>query len=138
MAASELVKTFDLTRVRMIVGGQPISGFQDGDALVIEFDEDTYSKVRGADGEIGRSRMNSDSASFTFNVQYGSLANAIFQQMADDDRDSNTGIRSLLIEDTLGGMTLTCAQVWVRKRPDVTLGKEMPTCEWILDGGKTN
>jgi len=136
MAISEQVKTFDLTEVNMMVGTLPISGFQDGDAMTWEPAEDLYNMVSGADGEVARSRTNNKSGTLTFNLLYSSDANAVFQQMLDDDENNNTGIRTILIEDLRGGFRLVAGQAWVQAQPPVTFSKEMGTREWVLGVGR--
>jgi hypothetical protein len=51
-------KTYDFRAGVLVVGGVPMTGFADGTAIRVEFDEEQFTKTTGADGLTTRSKTN--------------------------------------------------------------------------------
>ena len=134
--AGALVKTFDLKRVALTVNGIPIRGFQDGDAIAVETDNDLWTKKVGVDGEVARAAVNDRTGKITINLLYSSSANATLNNLLEADKSDGTGIVDILVEDTSGGFKCFAAQAWVLKHPSVTLGSDVPVREWVMDCGQ--
>jgi len=129
------MKTFDLTRVLIAVDGVDITGFQEGDAMTMAFDNDFWNKVVGADGEVARSARNDRTGKLTFNLLYSSKANAHFQSIL-ARAATLEDVVGITVVDLQGGAEIESPQSWIVKAPDVTFGSDMGTLEWIFDTGQ--
>lgn len=130
------VKTHDFNRVKVSVNGVPISGFIDGDAVSIEFDEDEWSKNVGADGQVARVRQNQPGGTITIRLQPTSDSNAILDGFNKADLLTDFAPVSILVVDTLGGSSFFADAAWVQRDPGATYGREPGDKEWIYDCAK--
>lgn len=129
------MKSFDLTRVLIAVDGVSITGFQDGDAVTIVFDNDFWNKVVGADGEVARSARNDRTGKITFNVLYSSKANETFNAIL-ARQATLEDVVGITIVDLQGGAEVEAPQCWIMKAPDITYSSDMGVQEWIFDTGQ--
>lgn len=127
------VKTYDPKQVQLIIGGAPIGGFADGEFISVERDEDTFTKVAGADGEVSRSKSNNKMGELTVTLLQTSASNAILSAFMLADELSNSGVIPIFIKDALGTTTLFSAEGWVKKPPTVSYDKELTDREWTFD-----
>lgn len=127
------VKTYDPKAVQVIIGGQQMSGFADGDFINVERDADMFTKHIGADGEGSRAKSNDKSGRLTLTLAQTSASNDILAVIAQADELSNTGVVPVLIKDTLGTSTLFAGHGWIVKQPAYTAGKEIGDREWMVD-----
>lgn len=128
------VRTYDFSQVDVIWGPNQLNGFADGDAVVIEADEDLWSKEVGNDGATTRSKTNNYGAKVTLRFQQTAPANGILQASATADRLNNGGVQPLMIKDRSSGATLYAAETaWVSKQPNATFARESKEREWVLD-----
>lgn len=122
--------TYDSKQVAVIVGGIPMGGFADGSFVTVERENDTYSKVSGADGIVSRSKSNDKSGSIKITLQQTSPSNDVLQGIALLDEVSNRGIVPVLIQDFSGTSTFVSAFAWIKKPPSAEFGKEITNREW--------
>lgn len=127
------VKTFDPKQVQMIIGGNQIAGFADGEFINVERDENTFSKVVGADGEVSRAKSNNRSGILTLTLLQTSASNDILSAIMIADELTNSGIIPIYIKDSLGTSTLFSGEGWVQKPPAFTADKEIGNREWVID-----
>ena len=127
------VRTYDPKAVQVIIGGQQMSGFADGDFISAERDADMFTKHVGSDGEASRAKSNDKSGRLTLTLSQTSASNDILAAFAAADELDNSGIVPILIKDTLGTSTLFAGHGWVVKQPVFTAGKEIGDREWMLD-----
>lgn len=127
------VKTYDPKQVQLIIGGNQIGGFADGEFINAERDEDAFTKVTGADGETSRAKSNNKAGSLTLTLAGTSSSNDALSAIAIADELDNDGIVEVYIKDTLGTSVLFSAQGWIRKMPAYSADKEITNREWVLD-----
>lgn len=127
------VKTYDPKQVQCIIGGAIIAGFADGEFINAERDEDTFTKVAGADGEVSRAKSNNKMSTLTLTLLQTSASNDILSAFALADELSNSGVIPVFIKDSLGNTTLFAAEGWVKKMPAETFDKELGNREWVID-----
>lgn len=127
------VKTYDPKQVLLIIGGAPIGGFADGEFISVERDEDTYTKISGADGEVSRSKSNNKMGELTVTLLQTSSSNLILSAIMQADELSNSGVVPIFIKDGLGTTILFSAEGWIKKPPTVSYDKELTDREWVLD-----
>lgn len=124
---------YDPAEVQIIVDGNPLSGYADGTFCEIEFDEQQWNKVVGADGLVSRSKTNSYSGTITVTLLQTSNGNDILSALWNKDRRSNTGVFSVLIKDSLGRTRASAEKGWIQQIPNQTFSKETESREWTID-----
>ena len=127
------VRTYDPKQVVVTIGGVPMSGYADGTFLVVDRDENAFTKVTGADGTSTRVKSNNRSGSMTLTLKQSSPSNDILSGFAALDELSNSGVVPILIKDLSGNSIFFSATGWVQKYPSSEFGKEINNREWILD-----
>ena len=127
------VHTFDPATVIVSIGGTPMSGLADGTFVIVSRDEDIFSKVSGADGEVSRAKSNNRSGSLTLTLIQTSMSNDVLSAIAVLDEISNTGIVPVFVKEIGTSTILMAGEGWVKKMPDVSYSKEIENREWVLD-----
>lgn len=127
------LRTYDPAQVIITVGGIPMSGFADGTFLLVDRDENAFTKVTGADGTSTRVKSNNRSGTMTLTLKQSSPSNDILSGFAALDEISNAGVVPVLIKDLSGNSLFFSATGWVQKFPASEFGKEINNREWILD-----
>lgn len=125
--------TYDPSKILVTVGGAIISGYADGTFVNVEYENDFYTKVVGADKQTTRIKQNDYSGMITLNLTQSSLSNDILTGFVILDRTANAGIVPVLIKDLLSASLAASAYAWVRKPPALEYSKELSNREWILD-----
>ena len=125
--------TYDFSQVNVILGGVPITGFADGTSVTVEFDEEQFTKVTGADGLTTRSKSNNYAGSVTLTLQQTSKSNDELSALWNADRINNNGVVPLLIKDNSGRTLWAAENAWVQQMPTQEFGKELADREWVLD-----
>ena len=127
------VKTYDPKGVVATVGGIPISGYADGTFINISRQNDAYSSVAGADGEVSRAKSNDKRGELTLTLLQTSLSNDVLSGIAQLDERSNSGVVPIMVKDISGLTTFFSGSGWIRKVPDSEFGKEISNREWAFE-----
>lgn len=127
------VRTYNPKDFVLAFGGVPLTGFIDGDAIEFEFDEDSFTKVTGLDGQVARFRLNNDSAKLTVKLMSTSPSNDYLSALSLADRITGEGVREVLLKQLNGNTAVFSQSAWIMKPPALTIGKEIPEMEWVLD-----
>jgi hypothetical protein len=135
MPADKTVATYDAKKVSVIIDGQPLHGFGDGDFIQITT-TDRFSKIVGADGEVARGLSNDRTATITITLLQTSKANAVLQSMWEADAEDGTGMKAIEISDGQGESKFHADQAWVTKIPDISYGVGVGTRQWIIATGQ--
>ena len=130
-----ILKTYDSKAVAMIFAGIPISGLAEDSFVNVAQNEDSFTLTVGADGEGARAKTNNRSARVTFTVLQTSACNDLLAalHLADLASPNGDGIGPLLIKDTSGRTLVTAEKAWIIKSPDVQLGKNINTRDWVIE-----
>ena len=129
------VYTYDPREVLVIVGAAEIGGYTDGSFVKVARDEDAYSKVVGADGQVSRARNANRTGSVTITLKQTSASNDALSILAAADEVGNAGVVPLVIKDLMGTTAVATAECWVKKLPDMDFAKEVSDREWVIDCG---
>lgn len=140
------VKTYDPSKIHVLFGGIPISGFAEGSAVKVSRSEDTFKKVEGIGGHISRTRTKNKSGSIEFTLAQTSLSNDVLSLTAIADELSAKGVLPLLIIDASTSSVYVSAFAWIRKPAEAGYSKDLTNRTWIFDsvdvdmftGGKTD
>ncbi len=127
------VETYDPKKVFVIVGGQHITGFQDGSMVTVERNEDAWTLQMGTDGYGTRSKSNNRSGRITINLMQTSGSNFILSNLAQLDELGNGGVVEVMVQDSNGKSLHVMQEAWVVKRPSAEYGKEATNREWIFE-----
>ncbi len=123
--------------VSIVVGGVDIRGYGDGDFVSISFDEDGFTTVSGADGDISRSLNPSTLATVTITLLGGSPSNDVLSGLHIVDRSTGLGTFPLFVKDNSGRSLFISDAAWVTKFADLTKGKEASTVEWTIQAANS-
>ena len=129
------LKVYDANQVSIIVGNILIEeGYDDGEFLTIEYDEDSYIHKVSTDGMGTRSKTNNDAATVTIKLIQSSPANDGLTALWTLDRNANNGagVVPLLINDKSGRSVYTALECWIQKQPDISFDREATVREWTI------
>jgi hypothetical protein len=128
------LKKYDPKTVAVIFGG-PITGFADGTFVSVEFDEDLFSKVTGADGESCRSKTNNQGARVTITLLQSSASNTFLSAALNTDLNSplGDGILPFFLKDLSGDTLMSAETAWIVKPANVEYGREVANREWTIE-----
>ena len=134
--AAELTGSYDPSQVIVTIGGVIVSGFSDGDSIVVRRNEDAYSMRAGNDGGIGRARNPNMSGEFEFRLLQTSGANAALSALVATDDLTNQGLPTFPIQvlDGSGFSLAIASQCWIKTVPEMTFGKEVGERTWVFSG----
>jgi len=127
------LSTYDSSKIDTIIGGAIMEGFADGTFVTISRDEDSYTKVTGADGRTSRSKSSNKAGRLTIILQQTSPSNDILSAFVAEDEVTSNAIKSILLRDSLGTTVVASGAGWVVKPADVEFSKEISNREWMLD-----
>ncbi|PZQ49755.1 MAG: hypothetical protein DI556_09800 [Rhodovulum sulfidophilum] len=133
MTARPSFATYDPAEVYITFGGQPITGYADGTFVEIEFDEQQWNKVTGADGHTSRAKTNNYAGTITITLLATSAGNDILNSFWQADRRNNAGVVPISVLDKLGNTKWAAAYAWIRQMPTQGYSKETETREWVID-----
>lgn len=124
--------TYDPSKVYIIIGGVPLSGYADGTFVTIDEMSDGVMSQAGADGEVARSMSTDRRVEVTITLQQTSLSNAILSGLYIADKISGAGIIPILVEDLTGGTEFAAGQAWINKQASRGYSKGIETREWKM------
>ena len=125
--------SYDPKQVQVIVDGNPITGFADGTFVEVEFDEQQWNKVTGADGLTSRAKTNNYAGTITVTLLATSNGNDIMSALWNRDRRNNTGVVNVLIKDATGRTVWSSPQSWVQQMPTQGFSKDTEERAWVID-----
>lgn len=127
------VKTYDPGQVSIIIGGFDISqGLADGTFITVARDEPMWTSIKGAAGEVTRSKSNDKSGTLTFTCMQSSDANDILSGFAAADEYGNAGLFPALVKDASGRSVYSAETAWIEKYSDSEFGREATSREWVI------
>lgn len=124
--------TYDFKEVSVILNGNILTGFIEGDAIEVAPDEDDWSLQVGADGESTRSKRNNNSATVTIRLMQTAASNDVLNALYQADKLSSTGKAAMLIKDNSGRSIHAAEEAWIQKAPTASYGNEAGSREWVL------
>jgi len=127
------LRTYDPKDIIVTIGGVPMSGFADGTFVNVERDNDMFTKVSGADGEISRAKSNDKGGVLTLTLSQTSMSNDVLSGIAVADELTNSGVVPIFVKDINSLSTFVSAFGWVKKQPAAEYGKVINNREWVVD-----
>lgn len=126
------IHTYSPEDVSFAVGGAIISGFSEGTFITAERDEDAFTKVVGADGDVTRSKNANKSGTVACTLKASSASNDVLSAIAAADEINGEGVVPIIIKDN-SGRSVCSGKGWIKKTPAQEYGKEVGDREWALD-----
>ncbi len=127
------VKTYDPGQVSVVFGPNILSGFADGEQILVEANEDAFSLLMGAQGEGARTRSRDRSARVTVRLLQTSITNDVLSAILALDRLAGEGILTLMVKDNSGRSLHLAESAWVVREPASPFGDEAGAREWIFE-----
>ena len=127
------LKTYDPKKVSVIIGGHIVTGYADGAFVTAARNNDTWTRVGGADGEQTRAKSNDKSGRITITLMQSSNSNAVLQGFMTADETANSGLIPALIKDVNGTDICSAELGWLVKPADRGFAKENSNREWIYE-----
>jgi hypothetical protein len=127
------VRTYSPGEIVMTVNGVAMGGFADGTFITVARDEQSFTKVTGADGTVSRSKSNNRSGTVTLSLKQTSPSNEILSALLVQDELDNSGVVPVLIKDNSGTSRFFSGTGWVQGMPSVEYGKEIANREWVIE-----
>ena len=131
MTAGVFHGTYNAEKVIITFNSVIITGFTDGDFVTVKFDEDRYFKVKGTDGEVGRSRNPSKAGTAEITLMSTSAANTELSDILMTATESK--VAPFSVKDLSGSSLAYASKAWIKTAPDFTRGMEVGETVWILD-----
>lgn len=129
-------KTYDPSEVSVIIGGQIITGFDEGDSIEVAMNEDAFTLKVGSQGDATRTKNANLSGTLKLVLQQASEANAVLQGLLTQDQLSGNGTFPFLVRDNSGNDVHKAETAWVKRQPNAAYGKESGTREWMIESGR--
>jgi len=130
------IKTYNPSKVLVIMNGVPLSGFADGTFINITQMNDGITTIVGADGEIARAINTDRRCTVTVTLNQTSPGNEALSGMYSIDLLTCGGIVGpLMIQDLCGETIFMASQAWVVKPADVEYAKTITNRAWQIETG---
>lgn len=126
------LKTYNFNQVSVVFGGAVIGGFGQNGGISIEFNEDVWEPVVGADGEESRARKNDNGAECTITLMQTSSSNDVLQGFLELDIATGRGALPLAITDMSGRSVYFTSAAYIKSRPSATFNSNVEEREWVI------
>jgi len=127
------VRTYSPSEIVMTVNGVAMGNFADGTFITVARDEQSFTKVTGADGTVSRSKSNNRSGTVTLSLQQTSPSNEVLSALLAQDELDNSGVVPVLIKDNSGTSRFFSGTGWIQGMPSVEYAKEIANREWVIE-----
>jgi len=128
-------KNFSFKNVSVIFGITEIGGFAEGDDVIsIEFDEDQFTKMIGANGDGVRVQTTNNSVTITLKLLQTSDSNKDLTSIFNLDRETGANVMPFIVSNKESGETIFVNNAWIQKYPTFTRGAGANSMEWVLQG----
>lgn len=128
-----MLPTYDPKLVILTLGEIFVSGYADGTMIDAVRDGDSFTKVKGADGEVARVRNRDRSGSVTVTLMQSSMTNDAFSALLAADELFGTGVRPLMLQEVGGKTLIVSDRAWLRKPANAGYANTMGDRQWVID-----
>jgi hypothetical protein len=131
MSAGIYHGTYAAEKVIITFNNVIITGFTDGDFITAKYDEERYYKVKGTDGEVGRSRNPSRAGVVEVVLMATSPVNKELSDLLTVSEVSK--VAPISVQDLSGNSLVFASKSWIKSAPDFVRGKEVGETKWTFD-----
>jgi hypothetical protein len=114
------------------VNGIALSGYSEGTFIMVEREEDSYTKVVGSDGKVTRSKNANKSGSIALTLKASSASNDVISGFSAKDEIDGSGVFMVIVKDN-SGRSIHSGKGWIRKPANAEYAKEVSDREWTFD-----
>ena len=136
MAVSSRASSFNPAEFDLIIAGQTITGFAEGTFVEFVRNEDTWTFITGANGEVARIKRNNLSTTITITLLQGSESNLVLSNLHNIDENTGTGAFPVLGKDNSGGSTYAASKAWVQKTADAPFSSAHEARVWVIQAAQ--
>lgn len=126
------LKSYDPALVLCSLGSIGLSSFADGTFIEVSRNEDAFSELVGANGDVVRARNRNKSGTVVVTLLAGAPENDLLSALAEEDELAGTGVRPFLVKEANGTTVCSGQNAYVRKVATAGFGKESGTREWTI------
>lgn len=128
-------KNFSFKNLNVTFGTIIFEGFAEGDdVVVLEYNQDQFSIVTGAKGDVIRTQTSDNSCLATIKLLQTSNTNEELTVKYIADRRTGLITESMLITDLELGEVYSINNAWIRRFPTVTRGQNPNSMDWVFEG----
>lgn len=132
LTSPQPLQNYDPNQVIVTFLDAPITGFEAGTFIEIDYRKDAFSLKNDISGSGTRSKTNDFSAEITLTLTQRSASNAVLSAFANTDRATSAAFGPLKITDNLSNDLFICASAWIKKTAKVDYGQESSTRVWVI------
>jgi len=129
MASGDL-GTFNVKDFDVIMGVYRLTGFAD-EMIRVTQDEDTFTDMQGADGEISRVLRVKNKATIVISIMQTSMTNDWLSLLHFIDKKENKPVPFIIL-DRSGRTIIEAPMAWIVKYTDMEFGGEHKVREWTI------
>lgn len=133
--ADTAIKTFNMKKLIATFAGRTAHGFDTDEAISIEFPEDDFDVVAGADGEVTHVAKTRSDCKVTINLAQSSSYNDFLSGLSAADKITGAGVFPFKLVDGSGRTVFFAASARIIKRPTVAFGSTAKSRQWVLGTG---
>ena len=127
------MKAFSFNNVSLLVQGQEITGWSDGDDVIIaDRLNDTASHVIGVDGNMTMSLSNDRSGTLVFKLRQNSESNELLSTLITTQENGVFIPVFVQCRNTEGGELISGTQGYIMKPAKVQFGQNLQPVEWTI------
>ena len=127
------METYNPSDVKMTLGTTAITGVMDGVFITIEKSASDWKKKVGAQGNLGRTRIEDNSYRVTITLMGSSPSNKDLSGIRKVDRATGKGQLPFLMEDLSGEDMFFATNAWIEGNPPLSKGDDITPVVWIID-----
>jgi hypothetical protein len=127
------VRTYNPSKVTVIINGHEVTGYADGSFLTVSQVADGITTMVGADGELARAINTDTRVDITLTLLQTSPTNDFLTSIYAADAISCGGvIGPIEVADLCGTTMFAASNTWVTKLADIEFAKEITNRAWTL------
>lgn len=128
---SSFLATYDPDKVSVLLNGEEVYGWADGDAITVERNNDITTEMVGMKGEISRAVNRDKSGMITLRLQHTSpFIERIMGYILADDANGVPPIMNFVIKDPASNDQIIATQCWPKTDASHTWGSEVGVREY--------
>lgn len=126
-------KTYSPKKVSVIIAGLIATGYAEGTFIQVERAAETFTKVVGSDGEVGRVHSADRSGKITLTLQQTSEFNDVLSALQQADELTLSGKFPVAVKDNNGTSLYVAGDAWIMKPVNSEYANTMSTREWVIE-----
>ena len=133
--ADTAIKTFNIKKLIAVWGPVTFHGFAADEAISVEFPEDDFDVVAGADGDVTHVAKIRSDIKITINLAQSSSCNDQLSTLRTADKLTGASVFPFTLKDGSGRTLIFAQSARITKSPTVALGSTAKDRTWILSTG---